>query len=330
VKARSPYLFFDNVDWKGHEIRNALLDEFLTKKDHVFRVKGGSDQLRTKVECVTIMTGNGVKLSIDLQNRSLICDFWNSLPAEERPDLPEDAIVFDDEYFENQQARSDYLAALYALVRAWDEDKRPLMPGRMMSKYATWSKVIPSIVWHAGKKAANRDWNCLRPSANVMTGDQGTREYRELARRAIAEFGMAKEGGFKEEFEVSVAQLAGVARRYQIATEKLYPEKTTEDVRATESEHKGWKYKEMAKDFKLTAEDQDVAIEAEKNRQASEWLSAKSRSSFGLVLTAKLHDLSFTGPDGFLYLFRHVPNASPAVYRVKRQDDRSGTAQAKT
>lgn len=317
AKERDPYLFFDNVDWGNKEIRSALLDEWLTKRDHVFRVKGISGQHKTRLECVTLLTANNCKVSVDLQRRSLTCDLWNPLPAAERPPLPEGAVMFDDEYFENQEERTTYLSALYALVRKWDEDGRPLGPGRPMGSFRNWSMVVPSIVWHAGMTAGNMKWDCLQPSGNEMIGDQTSREYRELARRAIAEFGLAKDGGFKTEFEISVAQLAGVARRHQVATDKLYPEKTVEDVRDAEGEHGKWKYKKgLVSDFELAAEDEDKAEEADKNRQASEWLSAKSKSSFGIALMNNVHDRQFKGPDGFLYMFKHVKNSSPTVYRV--------------
>ena len=330
AKERDPYLFFDNVDWGNKEVKSPLLDEWLTKRDHAFRVKGVSGQHKTRLECVTLLTANNCKLSADLQRRSLVCDLWNPLPAAERPPLPADAVFFDDEYFERQEERATYLAALYALVRRWDEDGRPLGPGRPLGSFRNWSMVVPSIVWHAGKAAGDCKWDCLAPSGNEMIGDQTSREYRELARRAIAEFGIAKEGGLKGEFEISVAQFAGVARRHQIATVKLYPEKTTEDVRATEGAHGGWKYKRPATTFELAGDDDDGAIEeAEKNRQAAEWLSPKTRSSFGIALMDNLHDRQFKGPDGFLYLFKHVPNSAPVVYRVVRESTGIGPAQAR-
>jgi hypothetical protein len=330
AKERDPYLFFDNVDWGNKEVKSALLDEWLTKRDHAFRVKGVSGQHKTRLECVTILTANNCKVSVDLQRRSLTCDLWNPLPAAERPPLPAEAIMFDDEYFEKQDERAIYLAALYSLVRKWDEDGRPAGPGRPMGSFRNWSLVVPSIVWHAGNAAGGLKWDCLQPSGNEMIGDQTAREYRDLARRAIAEFGEAKEGGFRAEFEVSVAQLAGVARRAQIATEKLYPEKTIEDVRSTEGEHGKWKYKRPAEKFELAGDDDDgSAEEAEKNRQASEWLSAKSRSSFGIALMNNVHDRQFKGPDGFLYLFRHIANSAPTVYRVIRESAGQRPSQAK-
>jgi hypothetical protein len=319
AKAKNPYLIFDNIDWGNKEIKNPILDEWITKSEHVFRLKGGNTEHKEKLECMTIMTGNQVKLSADLQGRALICDIWNPLSAEERPPLPVGTICFDDEYFEEQDHRGEYLAAFWALVKRWDKLGRPVMPGRAMSRFPAWSRVIPSIVWHAGQEAGGTNWNCLKPSGNVMVGDQSSREYKQLAQYAVAEFGLDPAGGFKEEFEVSVAQLAGIARRYQIATEKLYPEKTIEDVRSTENDKGGWKWKKVAETFELAADmDEDKAEEADKNRQASEWLSAKSKSSFGIVLTKKVHDLEFRGPDGYLYLFRHVPHSAPTVYRVKR------------
>lgn len=321
AKERDPYLFFDNVDWGNKEVKSALLDEWLTKRDHAFRVKGITGQHKTRLECVTLLTANNAKLSADLQRRSLMCDLWNPLPAVERPPLPADAILFDDEYFERQEERAAYLAALYALVRRWDQDGRPAGPGRAKGSFRNWSMVVPAIVWHAGRTAGDCKWDCLAPTGNEMIGDQAGREYRELARRAISEFGPGKDGGYKAEFEVSVAQFAGVARRHQIATEKLWPEKTIEDVRATEGDHRGWKYRPGAEDFELAsdADGEQDAQEMEKNRQASEWLSAKSRSSFGIALMHNVHDRQFKGPDGALYLFRHVPNSAPVVYRVTRE-----------
>lgn len=312
AKGQKPYVYFDNVDWRGKTIVCPLLDEWITSKGKEFRVKGVSEDWQGQLRGLTILTGNTLKLSDDLQRRSLMCDLYNPLAAEDRPPLPKDAVVLNDPFFSDAKNREKGLAALWALCRQWDADGRPTYIKREYASFEDWSLIIPEIVAHAGR-LVGEEWDCMAPSANLEVGNKQTREYTDLAKYGIVEFGMDPQGGFKEVFEVTVAQLAGVARRNQMATEKLYPEMTVADVRSTEGERGGFKAK--LEDW-VQGEDREREIEL----QASEYLSPKTRSSFGNALKSKLHERQFLGPDGFRYEYRSIPNAAPARYRVTRMD----------
>lgn len=310
AKGLKPYVYFDNVDWRGRTIVCPLLDEWITSKGKEFRVKGVSEDWQGQLRGVTIMTGNTLKLSDDLQRRSLMCDLYNPLAAEDRPPLPRDAVVLNDPYFADVKNREKGLAALWAIFRQWDLDGRKCYIKKEYASFEDWSLIIPEVVAHAGR-LVGEEWNCMAQSANLEIGNKQTREYTDLAKYGIVEFGQDPQGGFKEVFEVTVAQLAGVARRHQMATEKLYPEMTVADVRSTEGDRGGFKAK--LEDW-LQGEDREKEIEL----QASEYLSPKTRSSFGNALKSKLHERQFLGPDGYRYEYRSVPNAAPARYRVTR------------
>lgn len=310
AKAQKPYVLFDNVDWGNKTIIAPLLDEWITSHGKEFRIKGVSEDWEGGLRAVTLLTGNNLKLSDDLQRRSLMADLWNPLAAEERPPLPKDAVVLNDKFFLNPKNRDTALAALWSICRHWDLDGRPAYINREYASFEDWSLVIPEVVAHAGR-CLGQEWNCMLPPENPEIGNKRSVEYKDLARRAIAEFGLDPEGGFREVFEVSVANLAGVARRYQVATEKLWPEMTTADVRSTENDKGGFRAKSLPD---LEGDELEQEIE----RQASEYLSPKTRSSFGTVVKNNLNERQFLGPDGYYYEFRAVQHAAPARYRVSR------------
>ncbi len=323
----NPYVFFDNVDWGDDPVKTVLLDEWLSNAEREFRKLGGNDEGAVKLRAVTLGTGNNVKLSADLQRRSLMVDLLNHQSGSER-ELPKNVTILDSKFFGNEENRSLGLAAVWALVRDWDESRRSAWPGREMGSFNQWSLVIPAIVLHAGTKAAGKKWDCMATSTNEMIGDADSREFKKLAELALAEFGPdAETGAMRDAFSITVASLAGVARRHSVATYKLWPEKDIESVMQTEGKPGGWKYEAKLNTGPVSTEpvediDQWAAgatpDEVAKKRSASEWLSPKTRSSFGNELKSKLHERDYRGPDGQLYRLHHRPHVTPARYDCER------------
>ena len=209
--------------------------------------------------------------------------------------------------------------------------------------------MVPSIVYHAGKKGANRVWDCMVDSSNEEIGDKESKEFKRLAELALAEFGPDFETKvMRETFEISVAQFAGVARRNAVATRGLFPECEIESVMQTEGKRGGWVYvepkvtdaqaavlarmaaqrgEEMAVDEvgALGEGSDEEGMDAgqqgtPKTREycASEYMSPTSRSRFGNMCKARFHERYFMGPDGCQYEFAHRSNSTPARYTISR------------
>lgn len=304
------YTIFDNVDWGNSPIQTELLDQWISNDEWDFRRLNTNTMVAPKLRGVTMMTGNGLRLSKDLDRRSLMVDLWNPLSGEER-ELPKGTIYLDGEFFKESANRARGLAAVWAIVREWDKAGRPMKAGRVLGTFESWSRTIPSVVSFAGDQAGGRVWDCMLASTNDDIGDKDSREYRRLAEMALAEFGRDAEGNMQEAFEITVQQFAGVARRHSVATFALWPEIDVEGVMTTEGKKDGWRY-EPPDTEEFPPPDNDTL----RIRSASEWLTPKTRSSFGKALDGKLNDRYFTGPDGHRYHVKKRPRVSPARYAV--------------
>lgn len=325
ARAGTPFLIFDNIDWGSKPVQTVLLDGWLSNVTHSFRLLGGNEMASCDLQgVVTFFTGNNMKLSPDLARRTLMVDLVNHVAAGERV-LPPGATRIDSRWFADLENRRQILGALWALVRQWDEDGRPMNTPKPLDSFELWSEVVPSIVRHAGEKISNlkRVWSldCLAVSENAEVGDKETREFRQLAELAMAEFGRDEEGQVRECYEITVQQLAGVARRNMVATRSLYPEMDIESVLDTEGRPGGWRFRKTGDESKFFDPDAEAAAEGnheERMRQAAEYLTPKTRSSFGNAVKGKLHEKHFRGPDGLMYEWTHRMKVTPASYLVAR------------
>lgn len=320
----NPYVFFDNVNWKGQVVETVLLDEWLTNAEKEFRKLGGNDEGRAVLRAVTLGTGNNVTLSADLQRRTLLADLLNRTSGRDR-ELPDSVEKIDAKFFANVENRKKGLAAVWAIIRTWDQDARPRWPFKELGSFNQWSLVVPAIVLHAGRKGEEQEWNCLLEPQNENIGDKETSEIRKLVAFALDEFGLGADGAMREAFEITVAQFAGVARRHAVATQKLWPEKDIESVMQLEGKPGGWKYNgSVSREPVDEVPDYDAPApvssdeQVMKERSASEWLSPKTRSSFGNELKTRLHELDFKSGGGLLYRLTHLAGVTPARYSVER------------
>lgn len=315
AKSKSPYMLLDNVRWGDDVIESASLELFISGSELDFRQFNTQSLIAPKLVTQVLMTGNNLKLSPDLERRSLILDLWNPLPTTERK-LPQGVEEIGDRFFAKLENRKRGLTALWSLVKAWDDAGRPLMPRAHKDSFDGWAEVIPSIVWFAGKQC-KAEWNCLAAPTNEHIGDSKSREYHKLASLAIEKYGKHETGTMKPVFEVLVKEFASLCRMNGLMSECLYPEADIESVFQTEGRHDGWKFIEPPK-----AEFNPEAPEGDENlriQQASEWLSARSRSRFGKALGKALHDKQFKGPDGVLYQFSMKLQVTPARYLVEQK-----------
>lgn len=324
-----PYVIFDNVTWGNAPVRTELLDTWISNAEWPLRKLHTQSMAAPVLEGVTLMTGNELKLSPDLSRRSLMVDLWNPETGAERAlhEKPADMVMMDGLFFQQERYRVEGLRALWALVKGWYAAGRPAGVGRILGSFESWSRYAPWVVAWAGN-LQGLALDCMADGENPDIGDTTTRQYQQLARLAIAEFGPHPEEGFmRESFEILVKEFAGVARRNEVATHNLYPEMTVEDVLATEQRRDGFKFEPVpgAKSAAVADVDDWMSGAAEetqegmvlKVRQASEWLNAKTRSAFGKGLDSNIKGRWFKGPDGLTYHVLKAPNP-PARYLVKR------------
>lgn len=310
VLAASPYLIFDNVDWKGQQVRSVLLDEFLSNSEKEVRVMGGNQLALRKLSAVTMMTGNGVTLSTDLARRSLIVDLLNKLSGADRV-LPADATLIDEPFFTDEGNRAKGLAALWSMMRYWDDVHRPMRPGKLLGSFEDWSRLVPSVVMCIGK-AKGEVWDCREESKNEDIGNKDDREAKRLAMLAIDELCLDSDGKAMDYAEVTVQQFAGLARRHAVYTYGLWPHVDIQSVLDTKGEKGGFKLVDQGIDAGPVNE------EEEEQRQASQWLVAKTRASFGKALYLRFNEKQYAGSGGTLYEFTHRKSVTPARYNVVR------------
>ena len=143
-----PYLFFDNL--KGH-FENALVEGFMTTPVWRARVMGTQRFMRGKVCSVLMITGNNLTVSPDLQRRMLQCDiFIEEFDLQER----RHARNLSPHVLSHPGVRSEFLSALWALIRNWDARGRPpagtpANPYRVAT-FSEWSDIFGGVMQAAG------------------------------------------------------------------------------------------------------------------------------------------------------------------------------------
>jgi len=140
IEGRS-YFLLDNC--KGH-LASAQLEAFVTSSLWSGRVLGESRSFNAENNVAVFITGNGCTVSPDMRRRSLTVElFMEDERAEDRHFkrvLDETALL---------AMRSPILAALWALVRAWDAAGRP-KPSRKHASFPRWAEITGGIVEFAG------------------------------------------------------------------------------------------------------------------------------------------------------------------------------------
>lgn len=271
AQAFGPYVFFDDVP-RG-KVRNEDLHRWLTAPDWTCRVMGTKDMFHGPLYAATVMTGNQVKLNEDLERRTLIVDLFARVKGAERV-LPDQAILLDDDFFQDDAQRSKLLAALWSLVRWWDDNCRPPLYGqggkrvRPLNSFEGWSRVVPAIVGTAGFG------NALEPYNAPDGGNEEGRELERLVRAVIRELMPPRRPDLPADevqvVEVTLQEVVGVARRNKLLQDVLW---TIAAVLESEEEKGGFKLTKPCPDFM----DNDVWREA----QAAIWMNPSMRSKFG-------------------------------------------------
>lgn len=166
------YLFFDNL--KGH-LESPLLEGFMTSPVWGGRVMGTQKSFEAKKSTVLLVTGNNLTVSPDLQRRMLQCDLFV-----EEFDLQERRVARDLNPVElnRDEIRAEFLSALWAFVKAWDQAGRPSATKKgeafHIASFKEWSRIFGGIVENAGFG------NPLVPPSSDQQADQNSIHQRKL------------------------------------------------------------------------------------------------------------------------------------------------------
>lgn len=137
------YLFLDDLDGL---LKSQELNAFMTASTVGGRMLGGLSGFSVEKQCVVFITGNNLKLSQDIERRTLrVALYSENFDVQER----EVKRPIDEEWLCRPEVRSDMLSALWALIREWDKQGRP-KGGRVLKGFEKWCEVFGGIVKTAG------------------------------------------------------------------------------------------------------------------------------------------------------------------------------------
>lgn len=164
VMGGSRLLLLDNL--KGH-LNSPSLEAYLTATTFSGRVLGVNKKFTGAADAVILLTGNRLTVSPDQRRRSIFVElFMPELRAEDRVfkrRLDPPAIL---------ELQPALLAALWAMVRGWDEAGRP-PASKINSSIPRWSEIIAGIVEWAGFG---------NPAVSAEIADGGDTDTRDIAK----------------------------------------------------------------------------------------------------------------------------------------------------
>jgi hypothetical protein len=165
-------LFFDNIKGK---LSSEPLEAFLSAPVYGGRKLGVNENVTGDNLTTVFCTGNGMTVSPDMRRRSLFVELHLEVErAEDRKfsrvlDMPRLLAM-----------RPKILAALWAMVRHWDENGRPA-PSCGHSAFPTWANIVGGIVEAAG-------FTCPLKKANVTaTADPDGEDMRSLVKEMASD-----------------------------------------------------------------------------------------------------------------------------------------------
>lgn len=198
----APYLLLDNI--RG-VLQSQNLESFITSSSWRSRVLGQSKTVEVDKQTAVLITGNNLTVNNDMHRRSLYVSLF---VKEENNEDREIEKPLSDYVLGSPEWRCQLLAALWALVRHWDEQGRP-KPEKLKPSFEQWSEVVPGIARAAGFE------DCLKPAPLAQAGDERRKDMRELLLE------LAREGKPGEEIEYEFCEIIEVARVNDLFREVL-------------------------------------------------------------------------------------------------------------
>lgn len=139
----NPYVFFDNIRC---QVESPSLEAFMTMPVWTGRIMGQNTKSFTaEVNATILLTGNDLRLSVDMIERFLICDlFVEEAEAQARPI---ENVIEQPWIMANRQQIFD---SVMGLITHWDAMGRPNPPNRVRRGFETFGNTIGGIVAAAG------------------------------------------------------------------------------------------------------------------------------------------------------------------------------------
>lgn len=307
ASAGEEYIWADEMP-DGILLKELHLARWATSRIWEMRPMGQNKQVGkhdiTKV--MTIISANRVRTDRNIGRRTLTADLFPHQAANERQ-LPEDVVMLDDAFFDDQANLDKTLSCLWALVRAWDELGRKTTVDRALESFEGWSRVIPPIVEATGLG---------RPLARFEmagSGDDDTREMKKLATLIIEKYCRSKDAEGREVWSkarvVTMKEIVKTARLNGIFTERLWTVDAVMEELKGKTKYK-WKPVPVLNDDGTQATEIDGKpmfndpTEDDMREQAAEWLDQSLGSKWGFFFR-KMAVVGhwFTAGNGIVYQF---------------------------
>lgn len=173
ARGLSPYLLLDDI---GTGLFSNALNAFITEPVHTLRGMNTQEELSAPNVTQVIATGNQIKLTRDLDRRSLIVELHEAGDIEaKRYDH-----IIDARYLASPATRARMLAAMWTFVREWAaEGCRRADRGR--PSFEVWTQTIAGMVMQAGFA------DPLEVPLLAGGGDEETDAWRQFLARVAGE-----------------------------------------------------------------------------------------------------------------------------------------------
>lgn len=142
ARGLSPYLLLDDI---GGGLFSNALNAFITEPVHTMRGMNTQEEIAAPNVTQVVATGNQIKLTRDLDRRSLIVELHEAGDiSQKRYDH-----IIDARYLASPEVRSRLLAAMWACVREWAQ-AGCWRAERSRPSFEVWTETISAMVRQAG------------------------------------------------------------------------------------------------------------------------------------------------------------------------------------
>jgi hypothetical protein len=167
----SPYVFFDDI---GRGLYSNKLNRFITAAGHTGRIMGGQQKFQVPNVSQVFATGNWVRLSPDLQRRTLAAELF--LPGDVSGRKFEGATLTT-ALLSSDQWRRDCLAACWATLKHWHTTCSAPIARNERPSFEHYTSIIGGILTSAG-------WTDPLAEPQLDTGgDVNTQQITEFIQR---------------------------------------------------------------------------------------------------------------------------------------------------
>jgi len=304
------YLFFDDFELPPDvQIKSTHLNRWVTGDTWESRTFGKNDE-RRKIpnEVTTFMTGIKLNLEGQLRRRTLFVDLFARQKVGERK-LPKEATLITSSFIRNAENRRKLLSAMWALVKFWDDNDRPLSGIPPLESFEDWSDVVPAILMPGFG-------NCLEEFEAPDAGDLVSGEFRKLAEFLIGKYCVTPA---LTRTRISMRDIIREARLQGLFTNVLGTLEQTMTQLEQNPRHK-WRVTDADGNPLVDAHGfdrkEDELTKEEKEQQAAEWTDRSLDSAWGKAWKKGCVDGLFFRVDGRFWEFGKRGSGRGSVFEI--------------